>query len=43
MFIWIKSNSRIANRKKTNRLKAKKKARNRRRVNGMKRRALGRR
>lgn len=43
MFIWIKSNSRISNRKKTNRLKAKKKAKNRRRVNGMKRRALGRR
>ena len=43
MFVWIKSSSRISNRKKSNRLKAKKKAKNRRRVNGMKRRPLGRR
>lgn len=42
MFLFIKSNSRITNRSKTNRLKAKKKAKNRRRVNGMRRRALGR-
>ncbi len=43
MFLFIKSNSRIVSRSKTNRLKAKKKAKNRRRVNGMRRRALGRR